>query len=255
MTDCEQHPTISSLRRTDGTFLLGNVPSNKLPSHRPELVGKQYGWVRIISPEMRHREKLDKKGHRAGWREVEVLCTGCGTQKWVSWYNLRSGRTNGCQKCSQPREYPAWLHKRVSAMRQRCENRKDAGYHRYGGRGIRFEFQSVAEGCRWITENLGLDKAREFDRIDNDGPYGPGNLRYATRSENSKNKRKSKLTEADYAWSETASPYHPLTTRRYLRAGKTRDEVICLAKQAVQEKRKGWTAISARLDELGFTIS
>ncbi len=83
------------------------------------------------------------------------------------------------------------------AMLSRCENRRDGNYESYGGRGIR-----VCE--RWHTfqffaEDMGPRTSVEFsiDRIDNDGNYEPGNCRWATRAEQSRNKRTSRVLELD----------------------------------------------------------
>ena len=81
-------------------------------------------------------------------------------------------------------------------VKQRCFNPKHTAYRWYGGRGI-----SVWEPWRtdadafitYIEENLGpRPKGCSIDRIDNDGDYAPGNLRWATRKEqvaNSRNRR------------------------------------------------------------------
>ena len=82
------------------------------------------------------------------------------------------------------REYIIW-----GLMRQRCRNPKATGYHRYGGRGIK-----VCE--RWDSfENFWADMGprpsprHTIERSDNDGNYEPGNCRWATYADQSRNKR------------------------------------------------------------------
>jgi hypothetical protein len=140
-------------------------------------------------------------------------------------------------------------------MKQRCTNPADAGYHNYGGRGIQFRFNSVLEGALWIMETLGLKRSLQMDRINNDGHYEPGNLRYVTRSQQNLNKRQSVLSESLMAWAAEGSPYSLFTTHRKLRAGLTPDQVIEEAKKAVREKRKNWKSLEEKLAKLGHTTS
>jgi hypothetical protein len=73
-------------------------------------------------------------------------------------------------------------------------NPKDQAYERYGGRGIQFRFKSPLAMAMWVEANLGLHPELQLDRIDNEGHYEAGNLRYATRSLNQSNQRGGRWT-------------------------------------------------------------
>lgn len=80
--------------------------------------------------------------------------------------------------------YKTWL-----SMRGRCANAAQADYARYGGRGI-----TVC--ARWddfeaFRDDVGPrpSPAHSLDRIDNNGNYEPGNVRWATAAEQGRNKR------------------------------------------------------------------
>lgn len=239
MKDLQQPQTISyGLKGKKSQYNLELLPPAAHISYKPEMVGKQYGWVKIISPEKRWNKS---------WNHCYVLtqCVGCGYVQWTILDNLKAGKTKGCQHCSKPRKIPLWLHKRLTAAKQRCENPKDAGYHNYGERGVKFCFQSVTEAGLYLIKKYGLpDKAKEIDRIDNNGDYAPGNLRFVTHLENVSNQRRTVLSKFDQQY----WPYCYSVVIRKLSSGMTRDEIIQDAENAVMEKRKCWKQISARLD-------
>ncbi len=85
-------------------------------------------------------------------------------------------------------EFSSFLH-----ARSRCNIKSDRCYNRYGGRGIKFMFQSFAEFFAHIgpkpTPNHSLD------RIDNLGNYECGNVRWATAIQQAHNTRKCLLVE------------------------------------------------------------
>jgi hypothetical protein len=80
-------------------------------------------------------------------------------------------------------EYRAWQN-----MKQRCFNPKDVSYARYGGRGITV-CQRWLDSFAAFLEDVGPrpDPSLSLDRIDADGHYEPGNVRWADRSTQARN--------------------------------------------------------------------
>ena len=87
--------------------------------------------------------------------------------------------------------------KRHWHIMQRCYNKKRHDYERYGGRGISvasslMDYNSFAEYVESLPRPKG---ATELDRIDNNGNYEKGNLRWVTRKQNGRNKRNNVAVE------------------------------------------------------------
>lgn len=82
------------------------------------------------------------------------------------------------------------LAKRWRSMMRRCNDPKSGNFHNYGARGIRVDprFADLETFVAWGIAN-GFHPSLHLDRVDNDGDYSPDNCRWATRSQNQRNKR------------------------------------------------------------------
>lgn len=82
------------------------------------------------------------------------------------------------------------LESRGIGARGRCQNPKDKDYRRYGGRGIEFRFATILDFIGYMYFSVGYRSGcgLSIDRINNDGHYEAGNLRLATKLEQTHNR-------------------------------------------------------------------
>lgn len=152
-----------------------------------DLVGQRFGHLLVI-----------ERRSNNSYGQTRWLCRcDCGNETIVYAGNLRHGHTQSCG-CLQKRlakeshtkhkmcgtsTYNTW-----GKIIQRCNNKKDTGYERYGGRGI-----TVCS--RWLNfENFFADMGEKpegltIERIDNNKGYFPKNCYWATYTDQNRNKR------------------------------------------------------------------
>lgn len=78
-------------------------------------------------------------------------------------------------------------------IKRRCNDERCAGYEDYGGRGIKVcdEWKNDFSAFYDYVSKLPHfgEEGRSIDRINNDGNYEPGNVRWATTTEQLRNRR------------------------------------------------------------------
>ena len=125
---------------------------------------------------------------RKDGRIVWLASCECGTLVLSTAHGARTTQSCGCLRNEnalrhghrkdrrQTQEYQAY-HNAL----QRCTNPKAINYKDYGGRGIEFRFTSFEEFL--AAAGPKPDRTLTIDRIENNGHYERGNVRWATRTE------------------------------------------------------------------------
>jgi hypothetical protein len=117
-------------------------------------------------------------------------------------------------------------------MMQRCYNTERDSYPKYGGRGIKVcdrwhDFRNFEADMSPRPDNTSLD------RIDNEGDYEPSNCRWATRTEQARNRMSNVplefegVTKLECEWCEEKG-MKPGAIRKRLRRGWTVEQAISL---------------------------
>jgi hypothetical protein len=109
-------------------------------------------------------------------------------------------------------------------MRKRCTDLAHDNYALYGGRGIKVCDQWLGSFENFLADMGERPEGKFLERIDNNGNYEPSNCRWATRSEQARNRRTNHLithngvTQPLVAWAEQVG-ISRLTLRSRLREG------------------------------------
>lgn len=161
-----------------------------------DLVGQRFHRLVVLR---RDDNAVSGAGKHARW-----MChCDCGNETSVLSHVLKNGDQKSCGCYSVERAhyrnrthglYGTLMYNRWNGMMDRCYCPTNPGFKYYGGRGIK-----VCE--RWHNPaNFYADmgdppfEGATLDRINNDGDYEPGNVRWATLSQQNQNRRKPKRT-------------------------------------------------------------
>jgi hypothetical protein len=170
-----------------------------------DMVGKVCGRLTVI----------EFAGVRRGYAFWRCRCS-CGRETVTRGTRLRVGDSRSCgclcreltgqRGCKQivhgharasghSPEYRSW-----ERMRRRCSDQNTSYWKHYGARGITV-CQPWQDSFEAFLAYVGPrpSPAHSLDRIDNDGNYESGNVRWATRSEQQRNRRPMKLTAEQVA--------------------------------------------------------
>jgi hypothetical protein len=157
------------------------------------LTGRRFGRLLALEPTAR------RSGSAVIWK---CMCD-CGTLCYAATSRLNAQRVQSCgclqQECRSRNGKFKTTHghstngvvtaeyKAYAMAKYRCTNPHSQGFADYGGRGIEFRFASFEE----FIAHIGLKPSPdlELDRIDNDGHYEVGNVRWADHSTQMSNRR------------------------------------------------------------------
>lgn len=164
-------------------------------NNRLELSGMKFSSLLVIS-------FAGIKKHPCGSSHSLWNCKcDCGKEIIVHGSSLTTGNSKSCgcvsrrntsNRCRTHGMSGTNSYLRWQGMMNRCRNIKDISYKNYGGRGI-----TVCE--RWtnysnfISDMGQAPEGCSLDRIDNNGNYEPGNCKWSTVSEQSRNKRSNRI--------------------------------------------------------------
>lgn len=155
-----------------------------------DLAGKSFGRLTVV-----HVSHLAFRGpYRKRWMYFWKCQCKCGKEIVTDGGSLRSGSSQSCgcllrdaitkHGLSKHPLYQTW-----KGMKDRCSKTTSVSYPGYGGRGISVceRWQSLHHFVSDMGERPSPDHS--LDRINNDGNYEPGNVRWAIKKEQGQNTR------------------------------------------------------------------
>lgn len=139
----------------------------------------------------RHGKKLWRLRCDCG-QETVAVAAQVKAGKTKSCGHLRAAGNNRIHGQRGTRLYTIWCN-----MKARCGNKNHAAYKNYGGRGIQVcaEWKEFSVFSRDVGEPI--SSTATLDRINNDGNYEPGNVRWVERLVQARNTRQNIMVVID----------------------------------------------------------
>lgn len=175
-----------------------------------DLTGKKFGMLEVVSRADNY-EKFSKTHNRVlKYARWNCVCE-CGNEALAvlaTDLKSKSQVSCGCHKMkilldrvtshnmTYTKEYFAWQN-----MKTRCYNENNHHYHNYGGRGIGIQ-ESWVDNFEKFFDHIGYapSELHSVDRIDSNGNYEEGNVKWSTPPEQAQNTRKPKSGTNKYKW-------------------------------------------------------
>ncbi|HLG26886.1 MAG TPA: hypothetical protein VI423_03795 [Paenisporosarcina sp.] len=157
-------------------------------------IGKIYGHLKVLD----FTEHHVKNGKKIRAKAI-VMCLNCSSAPYEIEHHALVSKTRPTKSCgcintrrtSHNLRHHKFYNTCCSAI-TRCQPNKSASIW-YHDRGIRchWSIDTISDFIRYLEENLPeRQEGESLDRIDNDKGYEPGNLRWASKSQQTLNRRR-----------------------------------------------------------------
>ena len=142
-------------------------------------------------------------------RIILKRCVKCNQIKLIAEFppnrNCKDGTINCCRKCKNKynkhyrKSLKGYIHNLWYSISSRCNNPNVECFRNYGERGIKNKFGSFDDFYNYIVNDLKIDpRGCIIDRINNNGSYERGNIRFVNRTDSNKNVRGHKNGTSKY---------------------------------------------------------